>query len=195
MKIHLPQNLQQRLQVELSLAKRREVGGILMAEHLDDDEYRIVELTVQRSGGSAACFVRHPKKHRAELDRFFERTGHNYTRFNYFGEWHSHPSFSTMPSAYDVQTMQALASDPTIGAEFLALLVFRLEADSSLSSSATVFRKDASHASADLLLDRNEMGTECALEEAHSAIHELSNRRRRKLLRLPGPKVHVKMGE
>lgn len=160
-----------------------------MAEHLADDEYRIVDLTVQRSGGSAACFVRHPKKHRAELDSFFEKTGRNYTRFNYFGEWHSHPSFSTMPSAYDLKTMQSLASDRAVGAEFLALLVVKLEEDATLASSATIFRPDGRPSNADLLLDPP------AIEPhtAHPVIYE-SESDRTQSARIPEDKVHVKKG-
>jgi [CysO sulfur-carrier protein]-S-L-cysteine hydrolase len=155
-KIRLPPSLQQRLKDELARAKLCEVGGLLMAEHLGNDDYRIVDLSVQRGGGSAACFIRHPKKHRAHLERFFERTGHNYQRFNYFGEWHSHPSFATTPSIQDLRTMQALVCDPAVGANFLALLVVRLDPDATLDSSATVFRADGAPARGDLTMEPTE---------------------------------------
>ena len=135
-----------------------------MAEHLGDDNYRIVEISVQREGGSAACFIRHPKKHRIELERFFERTGHNYTRFNYFGEWHSHPSFPTTPSIQDLRTMQALACDPVVGADLLVLLIMRLEPDATLDSSATVFRVNDAPAHAVLTMESTEMELQHAQE-------------------------------
>lgn len=128
-----------------------------MGEHLGDDDYRIIDLSVQRAGGTAVCFIRHPKKHRTQLDLFFERTGHNYTRFNYLGEWHSHPSFPTAPSGPDLRTMQALARDPAVGANFLVLLIVRLESDASLRSSTTVFRADRASSPADLIIEATEM--------------------------------------
>src|SRR5690606_1513044 len=96
-----------RLRRELRRAGRREIGGLLMGEHLYDDVFRIADITVQRSGGAKTCFVRQPHEHQAELNSFFERTGANYSRFNYLGEWHSHPSFDPLPSETDLQTMQS----------------------------------------------------------------------------------------
>jgi integrative and conjugative element protein (TIGR02256 family) len=153
MKIRLPPALQRRLKGELVLAKYREVGGLLMAEHLSDDDYRIVDLSVQRTGGSAVCFIRDPKKHRAQLDRFFARTGRNYTRFNYLGEWHSHPWAPVSPSSRDSRTMQALVRDPEVGANVLVLVIVRLAAGGTLESSATVFRAGDMARRADLTLE------------------------------------------
>ena len=157
MNIRLPPTVQRRLKDELVRARHREVGGLLMAEHLGDDEYRILEISVQRAGGSAVCFIRHPKKHRAQLNHFFERTGHNYTRFNYLGEWHSHPSFATTPSSRDVRTMQALVSDPGVGANFLVLLIVRLGMKASLDSGVTVFRANEAPSRIELTIEPSEI--------------------------------------
>lgn len=113
-----------------------------MGEHLHGDVFRIVDITVQHSGGSNACFVRHPNDHQADLDRFFERTGADYTRFNYLGEWHSHPSFAPVPSEIDVQTMQSIISDASVGANFLVLMIVKLTGRRQLQISATAFRPD-----------------------------------------------------
>jgi [CysO sulfur-carrier protein]-S-L-cysteine hydrolase len=71
----------------LKKAGRRETGGVLVAEHVGDDTFRLVGLSVQTTGGSTTHFVRDPAEHRAFLDAFFDRTGHDYARYNYFGEW------------------------------------------------------------------------------------------------------------
>jgi integrative and conjugative element protein (TIGR02256 family) len=170
MKIRLPPSLQQRLKDELTLARHREVGGLLMGEHLGGDDYRIIDLSVQRAGGTAVCFIRHPKKHRAHLDQFFERTGHNYTRFNYLGEWHSHPSFPTAPSGPDLRTMQALARDPAVGANFLVLLIVGLGSDASLRSSATIFRADHASSPAELIIEATEMPPAPPKEMMHTSV-------------------------
>src|ERR1700687_5436645 len=91
-----------RLRRELRRAGSREIGGLMMGEHVGDDVFRVVEISVQRSGGSAACFVRDPVEHEAALQAFYVRTDSDYTRFNYLGEWHSHPMFEPVPSPMDV---------------------------------------------------------------------------------------------
>jgi proteasome lid subunit RPN8/RPN11 len=104
------------------------------------DVFRLVDLTVQRSGGTAACFIRHPHEHQAELDAFFERTGGDYKRFNYLGEWHSHPSFHPVPSQTDVTTMQSIVTDESVGVNFLILLIVKHGTRRTMQMSATAFR-------------------------------------------------------
>lgn len=118
MKILLAPPILKRLRRELRRAGNREIGGLLMGEDLGNGDFRVVEISVQRSGGTEACFIRNPKGHQTELDTFFARTGNNYSRFNYLGEWHSHPSFTATPSAPDLATMLSLVNDPSVGSNF-----------------------------------------------------------------------------
>jgi hypothetical protein len=74
------------------------------------------------------------------VEQFFERTGRDYERFNYLGEWHSHPSFTTRPSRSDVRSMYRIVSEPSVGANFAALVIVRLAARAELEMSACVFR-------------------------------------------------------
>jgi len=97
-----------------------------MGEHLGGERFRVVRVTVQRSGGNQVCFIRNPRHHQGELEKFFEETGRDYTRFNYLGEWHSHPGFEPIPSGADVQIMQSIVEDPEVGVHFLVLMVCRL---------------------------------------------------------------------
>ena len=60
MQLLLPSRLIQRLQSELKRAGNREIGGLLMGEHVRDEVFRIVDISVQRSGGDRACFIRQP---------------------------------------------------------------------------------------------------------------------------------------
>jgi hypothetical protein len=111
-----------------------------MGEHVRDEVFRVVSISVQRSGGSQICFIRQPQEHEAQLKEFFARTGADYTRFNYLGEWHSHPSFEPAPSDTDVQTMQSIVDDPTVGVNFLVLMIPRLE-KRRVELTATVVRR------------------------------------------------------
>ena|ERR1019366_1321347 len=119
MQLLLPHPIIQRLRRELRRAGSREIGGLLMGEHVRDETFRVLEISVQRSGGSQSCFIRDPRSHQAQLQKFFAHTGRDYSRFNYLGEWHSHPSFDPLPSATDVATMQSIVDDPEVGANFL----------------------------------------------------------------------------
>ena len=143
MKIQLPPVIVKRLRRELRRAGRREIGGLLMGQDVGDGNFRVVEVSVQRSGGTEACFIRNPKDHQPELDAFFARTGKDYSRFNYLGEWHSHPSFSATPSAPDLATMLALVNDPTVGSNFLILLIAKLSGKQ-VEATATLFMQTAS---------------------------------------------------
>jgi integrative and conjugative element protein (TIGR02256 family) len=117
-----------------------------MGEHLGNERFRVVKVSVQRSGGNQACFIRNPHDHRAELEEFFEETGRDYARFNYLGEWHSHPSFESLPSGTDIQTMQSIVEDPEVGVHFLVLIVCRLGAERRrvIELTATAFRAGTS---------------------------------------------------
>ncbi len=140
MKVLLPEGVLETLERELRQAQRREVGGILAGEHVDGETFRVADISVQRSGGSAAHFVRDPAHHREFLDQFFERTGHDYRRFNYLGEWHSHPGAPAVPSSTDCNTMARLMADPDTNANFAVLLIAKLHSWWGLQLSGTAFR-------------------------------------------------------
>src|SRR6266853_385447 len=140
MKLLLPRRISSQWTNALRAAGRREIGGVLLGEFVEPGTFKIAEITIQRGGGTFCHFVRDPKLHEKAIERFFERTGHNYKRFNYLGEWHSHPSFSTRPSPSDIRSMYRIVSDPTVGANCAALVVVRLASRSALDMSACVFR-------------------------------------------------------
>ena len=73
------------------------------------------------------------------LKRFFWRTGYNYRKFNYLGEWHSHPSFRPTPSRQDTQSMLEIVTDSDTGANFAILLIVRLKDVQEIEATATVF--------------------------------------------------------
>lgn len=130
------------LRRELRRAGTREIGGLLMGEHVRDEVFRVVSISIQCSGGTQTCFIRQPQEHEAQLKEFFARTGANYTRFNYLGEWHSHPSFEPVPSDTDIRTMQSIVDDPIVGVNFLVLMISRLGKRGRVELSAMAVRRD-----------------------------------------------------
>jgi len=122
----------------LAAAELREIGGILMAEELSAGRFKLVDFSVDLDAGNCARFMRRPEHHDEALDAFFERTGADYSRFNYVGEWHSHPCYPARPSVEDVFTMQSLVEEePSI--PFSILLITRMRRR--LDMSAQLFQR------------------------------------------------------
>ena len=134
----LPPEQHQLLLAALHKAGKREVGGILMGEHAGPDLFIIRDMTVHRRG-ALASFVRRIEDAIGRLRNFFQQTGHDYTRFNYLGEWHSHPSFSPYPSKTDDLSMLQIVQDETVGANFAALLIAKLGAEGDLISTVHTY--------------------------------------------------------
>lgn len=130
----------QRLADELARARSQEIGGVLVGEQLSPDSFRLVDFSIQRSGGTATCFVCRPAAHSRFLEEFFERTGADYSRFNYLGEWHSHPLFSVAPSPTDVAQMQSLVDEDPERRSFAVLLVARLASGNRVQVCPVAFR-------------------------------------------------------
>jgi integrative and conjugative element protein (TIGR02256 family) len=124
--IHLPPDALSTIKNACERAGTRETGGMLFGEHTGPDAFRVVEATVH-AVGRFASFVRVITDGFARLDAFFRRTHHDYTRFNYLGEWHSHPSFAVYPSGTDHATMQGIVDDPRTRALFIVLMIVKVK--------------------------------------------------------------------
>lgn len=136
--ISLPSEQRARLRGLLWRAGGREIGGIVMGEQISPDNFRIVDFSVDATTGTAAHFVRSPEQHAAALQAFYERTGSDFKRFNYLGEWHSHPSFPPLPSEEDVASMQSLV-DGEREISFASLMIIKLKYRLVFQASAYMF--------------------------------------------------------
>jgi hypothetical protein len=140
MQLLLPPDIVSRLVEALAQAGAREIGGVLMGEHVGVDAFRVKELTIQRKGGTFAAFIRIVTEILAPLRAFFDSTKHDYTRFNYLGEWHSHHSFALTPSGRDHSTMNDIVTDPQLGAHFVVLLLVKLGESDQVDGIVTVYQ-------------------------------------------------------
>ncbi len=152
--VSIPTEVQQALHKALKAAGADECGGVLMAEHVGPDHFAVRQLTVQ-GGGRVASFVRETRSALRALSNFFRQSGHDYSRFNYLGEWHSHPSFSVQPSVMDHKSMLDIVMDERVGATFVVLLIFKLSRQSKLEGSAHTYLPDGSFAPSTLVLESN----------------------------------------
>ena len=124
-----------------------------MGEHVSCNCFRIADLTIQIHGGALASFVRAVRAASRSLMRFFRRTGRRYRVFNYLGEWHSHPSFTTEASTLDISSMLDIVGDAELGARFALLLIVKLAVDDVIRCSAIVFLPDSTSLDADVVLE------------------------------------------
>lgn len=143
LKLLLPGEVSRAISSALRKAGVREIGGVLMAEHIDHNEFVVRDITIHRRG-ALASFVRRIEDAVGRLRLFFDRAGHDYTRFNYLGEWHSHPSFTPEPSGKDDLSMLQIVQDQTVGANFAVLLVVKLDVHGRLVGTAHTYLPDGS---------------------------------------------------
>lgn len=149
----LPPEQHELLLAALRKAGRREVGGILMGEHVGPNLFIVREMTVHRRG-AVATFVRRIEDAMGRLRAFFQQTEHDYTRFNYLGEWHSHPSFTPYPSRTDDLSMLQIVQDEEVGANFAVLLIAKLELEGGLIATVHTYLPDGTRIQSNIRLQR-----------------------------------------
>ena len=113
----------------LKRAGDKEIGGQLFGEQIEPSHFRVSTMTVQAKIGTFSRFFVDLFQAVRDATRFFDRTRHQYRRYNYIGEWHSHPSFEVRPSGVDVQSMRDLVRDPEFKGSFAVLMIVRLRAE------------------------------------------------------------------
>ena len=150
--VSLPAEVQQTVVAALRDAGTNECGGVLMGEHVGVNHFAVRQLTVQ-GGGRFASFMRGTRTALQALSTFFRHSGHDYTRFNYMGEWHSHPSFSVQPSGTDHRSMLDIVTNPKVGATFVVLLIFKLARNGHLEGSAHTYLPDGTVAASTITFE------------------------------------------
>ena len=94
------------------------------------------------SGDVHVQFCERPGVRFPRATHLFCRTGNDFRRFNYLGEWHSHPSFSAHPSREDIATMTDLVENGE-GITFAALMIVRLRFQFWMDCTFTVLARGA----------------------------------------------------
>lgn len=153
MRLRIGQKTVDRWQKNLARARRREVGGILFGEHVGNADFRIIEATTQSFGGNPITFRRKGGKARRNLKSLSKRHGDDPSRFNYLGEWHSHPNAPAHPSRVDEVTMYELLRDHESDVHFLVLLINRLNDAGQLELYATAYLASGHKVPCDILIE------------------------------------------
>ena len=122
---------------DLTRAGPREIGGVLFGEQIKEGEFRIVDATRQRFGGGTKLhFLRRGGQARKHIHALHDRFGGDAKRFNYLGEWHSHPNAPVIPSTRDKLTMHQLLAEQAGAVNFLVLAIVRLDQSGAVEISA-----------------------------------------------------------
>lgn len=150
MRVEISDHVKGKLRSALRAAGSREIGGVLMGEQIAPGHFRVVDLSIDGQTGGRAHFVRSSEAHAEALNAFFQDTGHQYERFNYLGEWHSHPRFAVTPSTKDVTSMIDLVEGER-AIEFAILLIVRLRWWRRVACSCTLFRRGFRPSPVDIL--------------------------------------------
>lgn len=129
MRLRLPPEQVRSLCEALKNAGNKEIGGQIFGEQLAPSDFRATEFTFQKRPGTFARFIVDIVQAARDAMRFFDRTEHRYTCFNYIGEWHSHPSFAVHPSGTDLSAMRELVVDRDFKGNFAVLVITRLDGD------------------------------------------------------------------
>lgn len=151
--IKVDKALQKSLKKKLILAKKREIGGILMGEQIHPGKFRLMRFTCDAWSGSSGYFRRSVKPHSEELESFFKETNYEYSKYNYLGEWHSHPSFPSYPSQRDRRSMIELVGDGfETEIEFAMLLIAKVGIFRKLELNASIFSKNQESEEVEVIL-------------------------------------------
>jgi len=126
LRVTIPIDIRDAMQQALLQAGSRECGGVMMGEHIGINHFAVRRITVQKPGG-VVSFVRSMRGVVKSINRFLWANGNDFRRFNYLGEWHSHPLFGVQPSSQDDATMRDLVTNREVGANFLVLLIVRMQ--------------------------------------------------------------------
>lgn len=138
LKLILAPEVAEEITIALRKSGDREIGGILMGEHTGPDEFKVTKITVQKLGGISS-FIRIIEDAIGKLNAFFRQSNNDYSRFNYIGEWHSHPLFTPYPSSKDDNSMLEIVMDETVGANFAVLVIVKLAPDRELIGTAHTY--------------------------------------------------------
>lgn len=123
MKFDIARPVYKRIREALESYGDYEIGGILIGYKKGRNHFAISDVTVADDirKFNIMSFIREPMKSMKILISLFKKK-----RYNYIGEWHSHPRFSLHPSPGDIATMKGILSDPGYGVDFVLLIITKL---------------------------------------------------------------------
>lgn len=156
MKLRISEDLATAWKKDLLKAGNREIGGVLYGEQIAEGDFQLIHATRQRfGGGTKERFYRHGRPARKAIEELHDAHGGDAERFNYLGEWHSHPNAPAMPSLRDEVTMFQLLADQAGAVNFLVLLIVRLNSSGTLEIGAAAYLTSSHRLACTIIIERN----------------------------------------
>ena len=141
MKFELAPDMYRRLSRTLRQAGSKEIEGMLFAQELSPNHFRLTDFSTDSFANSYGSVARDIGVHPEQVIAFSERTGTNFSPYTYIGRWHSSSSWPLAPSPADLQPMQSIVESGTSPISFALLLIVRQRFKFWLDYSLTTFSK------------------------------------------------------
>jgi len=105
-----------------------ETKGALFAEHLGDNIFKIDSVYLEPKPGTTTYVKLVVNRvYQAFQNSFHKKHQYHFSKFNYIGDWHSHPLFECIPSSFDVEEVQKDLKNSN--ANFLVQLILKVNQD------------------------------------------------------------------
>lgn len=129
MTIVIPKEISELLKKELDFMGQNETKGSFFAERIDNDLFEVNEIYFSKKRGTFS-FIKMiiGDEYKKFQKKYHEKYSFDYEKYNYIGDWHSHPSFSCFPSTYDKK--EAIDDFKKSNANFIVQFIFKNENDS-----------------------------------------------------------------
>ena len=109
------------------LSNDDEACGILMGRYIIDSDDIVIDfisVPTKTDIRSRFRFFRSKKSHQDFHDRIWHSSS---GRYNYLGEWHTHPEPNPRPSKYDIKNWKKVLKKSTFGSDFLLFIILGTE--------------------------------------------------------------------
>jgi len=107
LEIIIPKEITLRLIKQISKYSPLETKGALFAEDLGNDTFKIDEVYLEPKPGTTTfvkLYINH--EYVTFQKNYHKLRKNNFSKYNYIGDWHSHPLFECFPSSYDVSEVE-----------------------------------------------------------------------------------------
>ncbi len=107
MEIIIPKKISLILIKQISKHSPLETKGALFAEDLGNDTFKIDEVYLEPKPGTTTFVKLYINQEYLSFQKNYHKfRKNNFSKYNYIGDWHSHPLFECLPSSYDVSEVE-----------------------------------------------------------------------------------------
>jgi proteasome lid subunit RPN8/RPN11 len=107
LEIIIPKKISLILIKQISKHSPLETKGALFAEDLGNDTFKIDGVYLEPKPGTTTFVKLYINQEYVSFQKNYHKfRKNNFSKYNYIGDWHSHPLFECLPSSYDVSEVE-----------------------------------------------------------------------------------------